>query len=93
MKLIHVCFYLCLIAYIRRLVKHSVCKAIRQILRLHIVIWICLLYTSRQSDAKRVMTEEELRTIVDVGQEDGIIEDEERDMTVSYTHLDVYKRQ
>ena len=26
------------------------------------------------------MTEEELRTIVDVGQEDGIIEDEERDM-------------
>jgi CBS domain containing-hemolysin-like protein len=27
-----------------------------------------------------VMTEEELRTIVDVGQEDGIIEDEERDM-------------
>ena len=29
---------------------------------------------------KRVMTEEELRTIVDVGQEDGVIEDEERDM-------------
>lgn len=26
------------------------------------------------------MTEEELRTIVDVGQEDGVIEDEERDM-------------
>mgnify|MGYP000045012733 CR=1 FL=1 len=39
-KLIHVCFYLCLIAYIRRLVKHSICKAIRQILLLHIVIWI-----------------------------------------------------
>ena len=30
--------------------------------------------------ADKAMTEEELRTIVDVGQEDGVIEDEERDM-------------
>ena len=41
---------------------------------------VIFLFGIRQSDAKRVMTEEELRTIVDVGQEDGIIEDEERDM-------------
>lgn len=41
---------------------------------------VLFLFGIRQSDAKRVMTEEELRTIVDVGQEDGVIEDEERDM-------------
>lgn len=41
---------------------------------------VIFLFGIRQSDAKRVMTEEELRTIVDVGQEDGVIEDEERDM-------------
>ena len=41
---------------------------------------VIFLFGIRQSDAKRVMTEEELRTIVDVGKEDGIIEDEERDM-------------
>lgn len=34
----------------------------------------------RPDDAKHAMTEEELRTIVDVGQETGVIEDEERDM-------------
>ena len=44
---------------------------------------VIFLFGIRQSDAKRVMTEEELRTIVDVGQEDGIIEDEERDMILN----------
>lgn len=32
------------------------------------------------NDAKKTMTEEELRTIVDVSQENGVIENEERDM-------------
>ena len=41
---------------------------------------VIFLFGIRQSDAKRVMTEEELRTIVDVGQEDGVLEDVERDM-------------
>lgn len=34
----------------------------------------------RPGEEIRAMTEEELRTIVDVGQESGVIEDEERDM-------------
>ncbi len=34
----------------------------------------------RPDDKRRAMTEQELRTIVDVGQESGVIEDEERDM-------------
>lgn len=41
------------------------------------VIYLCGV---RPGDGKHNMTEEELRTIVDVGQETGVIEDEERDM-------------
>ena len=41
---------------------------------------VLLLFGVKASDGNRVMTEEELRTIVDVGQETGVIEDEERAM-------------
>lgn len=39
-------------------------------------------------DSKRVMTEQEIRTIVDVGQENGVIEDEEREMINNVFDLD-----
>ena len=41
---------------------------------------VLFLFGVKASDGNRVMTEEELRTIVDVGQEKGVIEDEERAM-------------
>lgn len=41
---------------------------------------VLFLFGVKASDGNRVMTEEELRTIVDVGQETGVIEDEERAM-------------
>ena len=41
---------------------------------------VIFLFGIRQSDAKRVMTEEELRTIVDVSHEDGVIESDEKEM-------------
>lgn len=41
---------------------------------------VLFLFGVKASDRNRVMTEEELRTIVDVGQETGVIEDEERAM-------------
>lgn len=41
---------------------------------------VLFLFGVKASDENRVMTEEELRTIVDVGQETGVIEDEERAM-------------
>ena len=41
---------------------------------------VIYLFGVRPGDGNRNMTEEELRTIVDVGQETGVIEDEERDM-------------
>lgn len=41
---------------------------------------VLFLFGVTASDGNRVMTEEELRTIVDVGQETGVIEDEERAM-------------
>lgn len=49
-----------------------------------VVNWLaqCFLRAAgvRPGEEIRAMTEEELRTIVDVGQESGVIEDEERDM-------------
>lgn len=41
---------------------------------------VLFLFGVKASDGNRVMTEEELRTIVDVSQETGVIEDEERAM-------------
>lgn len=41
---------------------------------------VIFLFGVKPSDGNKIMTEEELRTIVDVGQETGVIEDEERDM-------------
>ena len=41
---------------------------------------VLFLFGVKASDGNRVMTEEELRTIVDVGQETGVSEDEERAM-------------
>ena len=41
---------------------------------------VLFLFGVKASDGNRVMTEEELRTIVDVGQETGVFEDEERAM-------------
>ena len=41
---------------------------------------VLFLFGVKASDGNRVMTEEELRTIGDVGQETGVIEDEERAM-------------
>lgn len=41
---------------------------------------VLFLFGVKASDGNRIMTEEELRTIVDVGQETGVIEDEERAM-------------
>ena len=42
--------------------------------------WFLRLLGVRPGEEIRSMTEEELRTIVDVGQESGVIEDKERDM-------------
>ena len=41
---------------------------------------ILFLFRVNPKDAHNIMTEEDLRTIVDVSQETGVIEDEERDM-------------
>ena len=41
---------------------------------------VLFLFRVNPKDADNAMTEEELRTIVDVGQETGVIEDEEREM-------------
>ena len=41
---------------------------------------VLFLFRVNPKDAGNAMTEEELRTIVDVGQETGVIEDEEREM-------------
>ena len=41
---------------------------------------ILIIFHIDSSQSKQVMTERELRTIVDVGHEDGVIEDDEKDM-------------
>lgn len=43
-------------------------------------LWLMFLLHVNIKDAQKKMTEEELRTIVDVSQENGVIEHEERDM-------------
>ena len=48
---------------------------------------VIFLFGIRQSDAKRVMTEEELRTIVDVSHEDGVIESDEKEMIYNVVDL------
>lgn len=51
---------------------------------IYVVNWLAQFFLQllgvRPDEKSRVMTEEELRTIVDVGQENGVIEHEEREM-------------